>query len=50
MNNHEGNSEETYQSPTLTVYGSAETITAQGNSSFSDGPRGPDDPPSAYST
>jgi hypothetical protein len=41
--------EDEYQTPSLTVYGSAEAITAEGNSAFSDQPRGPNDPPSYYS-
>ncbi len=50
MKDQEEHSKAAYQPPTLTVYGSAETITAEGNSANSDGPRGPDDPPSFYST
>jgi len=50
MGDHKENPEEVYQPPTLTVYGPAETITAGGNSQFADADRGPDDPPSAYST
>lgn len=49
MKEQSENSEKDYRSPSLTVYGSAEAITRDQNSSGADAPGGPGDPGTYYS-